>query len=243
MKLSDFANLTELYDCTEIEKVRLVAFYFLRIENLTEFVTKDVTSWFQTLGLAKPNQSRLEGNLRKSKIFIRGSKPNSFQLHANEIRKLDLEFSQITTKSEEVISTDTILPKARYEKTRGYIELLAKQINASYENNIFDGCAVLMRRLLEVLLIHSYENLKIDSQIRDNSGNYYMLERIVSDAKSNTVLNLSRNAKEHLDVFRTLGNFSAHKIYYNCTRSDIQKVILEYRATIEELLYKSGIRT
>jgi len=65
---------------------------------------------------------------------------------------------------------------------------------------------------------------------------------IVNDAKTNSTLNLSRNAKSCLDQFRMLGNFSAHKIYYNCKRDDIGKVALEYRAIFEELLYKSGIR-
>jgi len=149
----------------------------------------------------------------------------------------------IHVASEDVISDDLILPRPLYENTRGFIESLSKQINASYEFNIFDGCAVLMRRLLEILLILSYEHLKIEAAIQDPHGNYLMLERIANDAKSNKVLKLSRDAKSVLDDFRTIGNFSAHKIYYNCRRSDLKKIAVHYRATIEELLYKSGIRT
>jgi hypothetical protein len=53
---------------------------------------------------------------------------------------------------------------------------------------------------------------------------------------------LSKASKDVLDEFRVLGNFSAHKIIYNCRREEIKKVAREYRAAIEELLYKSGIR-
>ena len=69
-----------------------------------------------------------------------------------------------------------------------------------------------------------------------------MLSEIVADAKTNAVLSLSRNTKQSLDKIRDIGNFAAHKIFYNTKKSDIDGIQLEYRATVEELLYKSGIR-
>jgi len=130
-----------------------------------------------------------------------------------------------------------------YQNTRGYVESLAKQINASYEHNLFDGCAVLMRRLVEVMLILSYRHLKIESAIQDTAGNYQMLEGIIGDAKTNSTLALSRNSKNSLDTFRQLGNFSAHKIEYTCRREYISPHIQEYRALVVELLHKAAIRT
>jgi hypothetical protein len=32
------------------------------------------------------------------------------------------------------------------------------------------------------------------------------------------------------------------QIYYNAKRADIKRVVLEYRAAIEELLYKAGLK-
>ena len=54
---------------------------------------------------------------------------------------------------EKIVENQTILPEKLYSNTRNYIEQLAKQINASYENNLFDCTAVMMRRLMEVLII------------------------------------------------------------------------------------------
>lgn len=147
----------------------------------------------------------------------------------------------MTEKTEDIVSDDTILPESLYKGTRGFIEALAKQINASFENNIFDGCAVLMRRLLEVLLILTYEKIGIESEIKQSDGSYMLLNGIVSNATSHKKLGLSRNTKESLEDFRVIGNFSAHKIYYNAKRKDITSISKNYRATIEELLYKSGI--
>ncbi len=242
MSLSNFVAGSNLLERTEIEKIRLLTFYHYKVTAQTEFTIKDVTTWFQTLNLAKPNSSRLKKNLSKSSYFVRGTNLGTFRLHAREMANLDTQFPTIS-RNEEVISYDTILPASLYKVNRGYIESLAKQINASHENNIFDGCAVLMRRLLEILLIHAYENLSIETCIKDSDGNYFLLEKIVKDAVSNSTLSLSRNTKVCLDKFRTLGNFSAHKIYYTCKPSYIEDVILEYRAIIEELLYKSSLKT
>jgi hypothetical protein len=206
-----------------------------------EFSIHDVTTWFETLHLAKPNTSRLQGNIIKSSCFIRGNSKSLFKLHAREVNKLNEEFPQLKT-SEEVISLDSVLPESLYQVSRGYIESLGKQINSSYEHNIFDGCAVLMRRFLEILLIQAYEKLGIEISIRDSAGNYMLLEGIVQDAISNSRLGLTRNSRSCLDKFRILGNFSAHKIYYICKKQYIEEVILEYRACIEELLYKSGLK-
>jgi hypothetical protein len=194
------------------------------------------------LDLPKPNLSRIEKNLSASRDFIKGKTKDSYKLHPIAFDLLQSELPGIHVASEEVISDDVILPKPIYEDSRGFIESLSKQINASYEFNIFDGCAVLMRRLLEIMLILSYEHLDIEKAIKGNDGNYQMLEKIVNDAKTNTTLKLSRDARSVLDDFRTVGNFSAHKIYYNCRRADLKNIAVHYRATIEELMYKSGIR-
>ena len=242
MKLSTFSNKVELSAKVQIEKVRLLAYYCLRKHNLDQCGISDVTEWFDQLNYPIPNSTRLRENIRKSKKFIRGSVADTYRLHAREIETLDKEYPELVTKSEEIVSPDHVLPKALFENTRGFIESISKQINASFDNNIFDGCAILMRRLLEILLILSYENNGIESKIKDHNGDYVQLNKIVADAVKNSNLSLSRNTKGCLNDFRNLGNFSAHKIYYNAKRADIQKVILDYRAAVEELLYKSGIK-
>ncbi len=100
-----------------------------------------------------------------------------------------------------------------------------------------------MRRLVEVLLILSYRHLQIEGEIKDSHGNYVMLEAVIANAKNNSKLSLSRNSKGCLDIFRELGNFSAHKVEYTCRREYIKPEIQQYRALIGELLHKAGIRT
>ena len=190
-------------------------------------------------GSARPNQSRLDDKLRASRNTVRGQR--GFRLSLKFSEDLQTRFPSLCEKSQDVVDDGSILPEPDYKSTRGYIESLAKQMNASYEHNLFDGCAVLMRRLVEILLVLSCRNLHIEAEIQDSTGNFEMLDGIIKNAKNNTTLALSRNSKGCLDIFRELGNFSAHKIEYTCRREYIHPHVQNYRALIGELLYKSGI--
>lgn len=243
MTITKFIDIAELAKQLEVERACLFAFYYLKREDVQEFDAASYSHWISDHNFSQPNRTRLNERLQGSSKTIRGSK-GMFKLKHDYLKELEVKFPQLSEKSQEVIDDGTILPVALYEKTRGFIESLAKQINASYENNVFDGCAVLMRRLEEVLLIMAYENLGIDGTIKDPStGTYLMLERIVANASGNSTLNLSRTSRTDIDVFRELGNYSAHKVSYLCRREYIKEKIDRYRALIDELLHKAGLRT
>ena len=240
MTIEQFAEACDLTSLQEVEKVCYLGFFYLKTKKMRDFSIYDASAWLTAYGFAQPNKTRLDGKLRDSRDTVLGQ--HGFRLHVDFVKKLEIRFPELNEKSQEVIEHGTILPEPDYKDTRGYIESLARQINASYEHNVFDGCAVLMRRLVEVLLILSYRHLQIEAEIKDANGNYVMLEAIVSNAKNNTKLSLSRNSKTNLDVFRELGNFSAHKIEYTCKREYIKQEIQQFRALIGELLHKAGIR-
>lgn len=244
MTLAKFIELSELAKCTEVEKACLLAYYHLKREAVEEFTAKDYARWIEGHNFSVPNVTRLTDRLKASPHTIKGSKAGILRLKHHYLRQMDAKFPQLAEKSQDVTDHGTILPLILYENTRGYISSLAKQINVSYENNAFDGCAVLMRRLEEVLLIMSYEKLGIQAAIKDPATDtYLMLERIVTNAAGNATLNLSRNARTDIDTFRELGNYSAHKITYLCRREYISEKIDKYRALVDELLHKAGLRT
>lgn len=135
----------------------------------------------------------------------------------------------------------SILPTELFNALPVNVQSLCKQINSSYENNLFDCTAVIMRRLLESLLVLSYQKAGIETDIMN--GNYHVtLDKIIKNAEQNITLALSSNTKKDMALFKDLGNYSAHKIWYNCTQGDIKPHILKYRAIIEELLFKAGLK-
>ncbi len=242
MSLKKFSEQTDLLQETEINKVKLLAFYLLTTKQENAFSLEMIIPLFEELHLPKPNISRLTKNIKSSSSFINSNLKGHFKIHATEIKRMEIAHPSSIVKSEKIISTETILPNSLFTDTRGYIELLAQQINATYEYNSFDACAVIMRRLLEILLILAHEYTGEASKIKTVDGHYISLENIIQETKTSKSIALSRDSKSTLDTFRELGNFSAHKIHYNARRSDIDQVKNKFRATIEELIYKANLK-
>ena len=147
---------------------------------------------------------------------------------------------------EDIVSVQqsgTILPDALFNNLQSNIQSLCKQINASYEKKLYDCTAVIMRRLLESLLVLCYQKLGIEAEIMDKSGLHHItLDKMIKNAEQNKTMGFSANTRKEMVLFKDLGNYSAHKIWYNCTQQDIKPHILKYRVIIEELMYKSGVK-
>jgi len=211
------------------------------VTNKVEITLFEINNYFVEGALPKYNQTYLKNDLRISKNVTKGNNPNTYKPVQKYIDEMSKKFPFVNETNEEVITDDTVLPDILLLSTRGYIESLGKQINCSYNNNIFDGCAVLMRRLLEILLIHAYEVANRVNEISDGNG-FKNLSYVINHINSNKPFSLSKEATEILDNFRQVGNFSAHKIQYNAKKKDIDNIKLKYRVTIEELLYVSNIK-
>lgn len=141
----------------------------------------------------------------------------------------------------EEVYTDDIVPFELYRKTRQNIERIADQINKSFHFGVYDGAAVLMRRLIEMLLVLAFKEHKQDADIRDIDGYYVPLHQIIDKAVQSKELDLTRNTKDYLDLFREKGNLSAHNPFHNCRRKDLELAQPKFRHIVEELLYKAGI--
>jgi hypothetical protein len=224
----------------EIRRAQYVAYFHSKHLDEERFTAPAMRQWFIDAGLAAPNATRLARAMISSPDFLRvGS--NEFRLSAKSFDDLDEGLRGLNEKGDDVhVSTDEILLADLYENSRGYLRSLGRQINKCYAENLFDACAILMRRLLEVLLILAFREIGGETAI-EQDGVHVSLEKIVAVAKQSQKLKLSRNTKTTLDDFRTLGNFAAHKIEYSTRRGDIDSVRVEYRGAIEELMYKAGV--
>ena len=126
--------------------------------------------------------------------------------------------------------------------TRGYIEKVANQANGSYENGWYDACAVMLRRILETLIIETFEKHKIDSKIKNSSGDILYLRDLIDKTISEPAWNLSRNCKQAMPRLKDIGDKSAHSRRYIAQRNDIDKLIPDIRLVVQELVYLSGLK-
>lgn len=203
---------------------------------------KQIMEYFARTRLAKPNSSRLQATMLRSHGIHRSAvDKNTYEVDRAVEIGLEKEYGVLIHNDEDVVSSSEVLDESLFVGKRQFLDKLVKQVNHCYSNNCFDACAMLMRRVFEIVLILAYEQHGIQDQIKVN-GDYVMLERIVADATQNKTLNVSRSRKEYDDI-RDLGNFAAHKIRYNTRKSDIDGIKQDYRVCLEELYYIAGLKT
>jgi hypothetical protein len=121
-----------------------------------------------------------------------------------------------------------------FSGTRGYIEKIAIQASRCYKNELYDGCFVLIRRLIETLIIEAFERYGLQAKIKGKDGHYFFLSQLVGCLRDEGGWNLSRNAMECLPKLKKLGDASAHNRRFLAKKSDIDK--LDLRMLIEELI-------
>ncbi len=244
MKIIDFINKIELINKSETEKAKLLCFYYYKESGEQQFSMAKISELMLQCGFNSPNTSRLKNNLvkGKSKSFLKSkTNPSMLEFIPAIFQSLEKELGNLWVDTNTIESDSELIDESKFCNNRNFINRLIIQINHSYANNCYDAAAVLMRRLFEVLLVLSYQNLGIDDEIKTASGNgYIMLEGIVNNAKNNQTLKLSR-IKNEFDTFRMIGNFSAHSITYTAGKKDIDDIKLNYRVMLEELYNKAGL--
>jgi hypothetical protein len=138
--------------------------------------------------------------------------------------------------------TEQVLPHSIVRGTRDYIEKIVFQINGSYENSWFDCCAVMIRRLIETLIIETFEYHKLAHKIKNPSGDFYYLKDLIDLTLAETSWNLGRNSKQALPRLKDIGDRSAHSRRFIAHRRDIDRVIDALRIVVQELIYLSRLK-
>lgn len=171
---------------------------------------------------------------------------NKFEQIHNIRKFVDSIPPEVQVKQKLIVSktefSDEILPFELYQNTRQNVEKISNQINKSFCYEVYDGASVLMRRLIEMLLILAFKEINEEANIHDSSSNYLQLNDIINKAIQNRKLDLTRNAKIYLAIFKEHGDLSAHNPFYNCTKKDLLNIQHKFRVLVEELFYKSGIK-
>jgi hypothetical protein len=136
-----------------------------------------------------------------------------------------------------------IIPLALVKGTRGYLVKIVHQINGCYESGWHDACAVMIRRLIEILIIEVYENNKMIDKIIDKGTGYpFFLDTLINIILSDTTWIIGRATKRGLPKIKTLGDKSAHNRRYNAISDDIEKVADDLRDCLDELLHLAHLK-
>jgi hypothetical protein len=199
-----------------------------------------ICSELELAGHPKQNVSRLAATLKSDR---RTSKAEGvgWRLHPRTRRELDSEYA-FALSQRPVSPSDSVLPMELFTGTRAYIERVVHQINKAYDTELWDCSAVMCRRLLETLIIESYEKAGRANEVKGNDGHFMMLNGLITFLEGDASIHLGRSAARGLKDFKQLGDLSAHNRRFNARRNDIDRVRDGLRVAAEELLHLAGLR-
>lgn len=211
-----------------------------RDDPATGMSAKEICALFEAAGHPKQNASRLAAQLRQDRRTSQAGK-GAWRLHPTTRRNLAPDYSFALSPSPPAPS-DSVLPRELFAGTRGYIERVVDQINKSYDGELWDCCAVMCRRLLETLIIETYEKLGRAQDIKGTDGNFFMFNGLIAFVDGDAAIHLGRNATKALKDHKSLGDQSAHNRRFTATRNDLDRVRDGLRIAAEELLQLAGLR-
>ncbi len=169
-----------------------------------------------------------------------------FRLNVIKNIRLSLrtEILPYLNQSKQFSISDNLFPFEIVENTKPIIERIALQASGNYDMGWYDSCAVMCRRLLEILIIECFEAKNISSKIKDPEKNFFYLDVLINKLliEEGKSWNLSRNSKKSLKLLKTLGDQSAHSRYFSARQADIDYLKSDFRNVVEELIDISSLK-
>ena len=203
--------------------------------HIDEVISTFVTSGFKS----SVNKARLIKNLGKEPGIIKGIKKGTYRCSLKHSVDLENRFSVDEQHSKPKL-TYNFIEQGTFPNNRAYLVRITEQINGTYEYEFYDGCAVLMRRLMESLLIEVFEYTGQAQLIRDANGHYKMLNGIINSLGGSRI-RFARGIAKTIENVKKVGDNAAHGRAHTTKKNDIDDLKIEYRKLISELKLHSNI--
>lgn len=239
MNTTEFLAAIDLPTITNHERALALLWWAGRDDPARGLSAAQVCDALEAAGHARQNASRLNKRLADDRRTVKSG--DGWRLHPRARAHLDADYSHLRQDRRQLRTADSVLPRELFDNTRGYIERVVDQVNASYELGLHDCCAVMCRRLLETLLIETYEATARAAEIKGGDGHFLMFGGLLAIFEKDTAFHPSRNALKGLRDFKTLGDLAAHNRRFNARKDDIDRVRDGLRIAAEELLHMSGL--
>lgn len=224
------------------KKIDFFVYYLLIIRKYDGVSAKEVDTCFEELHIQPySNTSQYLSNKSKGKNnqFLKG-KNGKYYLQRAYKESIDKQFGKIPIPK---ASSSKYLPFEIFDHTRGYVQQIAEQTINSYDLGLYDACAVLTRKLLEVLIIECFERHNVDSLIKKPDGCFFYLSDLITELLKEPKWNISRNAKQSLPKIKKIGDLSAHNRRYFARKNDADLIRDDLRIVLEELVHIVDYKT
>jgi hypothetical protein len=234
--LEDFVERIDNFNSlSAADKIPFFAYYVQEVKGTKPFKARDIEACYGLLHFkAYSNVGTFLANKSNGKnhIFIKSA--TGYILERNSKTSIESKIGIVKLKK----PTSNFFPLEIFDDTRGYLQSVSSQAATCYDYGIFDGCSVLIRKLLETLIIESFERMKIESKIKNGQGFYFYLSDLITELiKKQSTFKISRNTLQSLPKLKKLGDLSAHNRRYVAKQPDIDNIKDDLRITFEELVH------
>lgn len=120
-----------------------------------------------------------------------------------------------------------ILPNGVYRR-------VLEEANKCFEQECYNACAAMLRRLIESLIIEAFEAHGIEDKIKLD-GEYQQLNSLIGKAAAEPELRLGRNTAKALPQLKFFGDLSLHGRRNLVRKDDLDRLHAQTRVAIEEL--------
>lgn len=237
---SEFARAIASLNLTALDCAIALLWFYRESQLYEERTASELAADMHEEGFSKPNVSRLEADLRRSRYTVRGNRNRAYRIALVKLEELQDKYGTLAAFTRVEVQ-DSILPTEWFKGTRPYLERLAHQINGSYQYGFYDGCGALCRRLMESLIVEIYIHNRRHQDIQIN-GSFLMLERLIAKIRSDALVALGRNTPKSMDDTKALGDTAAHDRTYITEKLDLDELKPRYRKMIAELMNLAGIK-
>lgn len=233
-KLDEFVSKIDgFYDFDVKDQIGYFAYYILYILNEDGFLPSEIKACFNELYLSPYSNisSYLIANSRGRVCkFIKKNGRYFIERRYRETLQTSIKVKVKVVVSKEFVSSELVT------NTRGYIEKNLYQINMCYEVGLYDSCLVMIRKLIETLIIETFEKYSLESLIKGKDGHFLFLGELLPIFINEKKWNLSRNAKESLPSIKKYGDLSAHNRRFTAAKHDLDNIREDLRIIIEEIV-------
>lgn len=234
MTIEEFTERIDGFDDKKpSEQIPYFGYFLVTYQRQESFTAKDIENCFEQMHL--PAYSNISAYLSKekgAKRLLKGK--NGYVLSKKLSDTIANDIGEIKVKTP---STD-LFPIDIFDNTRDYLKKTARQAILCYDYGIYDGCLVMLRRLIETLIIELFEHRGIKERILDKSNNYLfcgdLIDRLLEEK---TLWTIGRNTAQELPKIKKMGDLSAHNRRFNAKKSDIDSIKAGLRIVLEELVH------
>jgi hypothetical protein len=238
MSLEHFAASIKDFDALAASnKIDFFIYYLTIIKDQEGVKSKDVDACFNELKTRKyTNTSQyLAKNAKKQRNKLPKFIVQKGLYHLERTRKAEMDAFVNAPKT--IAPSSNYFPLELFNNTRTYLQTIANQAAACYDQGLYDACSVMTRKLLEVLIIEAFERYNISSKLKNSSDNFFYLSDLIEIFKNEAAWNIGRNAKNGLPSLKKMGDLSAHNRRYIARKGDIDKLQDDLRIVLEELIH------